>query len=433
MNLARPRVRSACRRWSAPLAAVAATLSWPLAAAPQLLDGIAAIVDDDVILTSELSEQMDTVSRGMRERGSPRLPADILRREVLDRMILDSLQMQLAERAGVKVSDTEINAEIGRIAAARGVSLEQLREQLDGVRADGYRIAREQLRRDMIVQRAQRGSLRRRLRITEQEIDNLFASEEGRRLGQRQYRALHIHVAPDDESDDGLKRASRHARRLHRALRSGAGADALPLPAAGLSVRRTELGWRGADELPELFAEAMRDAGQGDWVGPISSPGGSHILRVLDLRGGEVFVDQFQVWHVLLEVSAIRSAGQARDALREFRGRIQRGEDFAAIARCCSDDHGSAREGGALGWVGDGDVAEAFAQVMRDTRIGGLSEPFETRFGWHILQVQARRRQDVTEERRRAAAYQWLYERRYQEVLDSWLAELRESAYVSIK
>ena len=424
-------VSSRARRWPALFALVA--LSSSLIAEPQLLDGIAAIVDDDVVLVSELREQMDTVKRGMAQRGSPPPPTDALRREVLERMVEDSLQMQMARRAGVKVSDTEINEEIGRVAAARGIGLERLREELDAIRPGGYLIAREQLWRDLIVQRVQRGALRRRLRITEQEIDNLFASEEGQRLGQRQYHALHIRVLSDDESASGLARANRHAKELHRALRAGAPSDALPLPEAGLHVEQTELGWRAVDDLPALLADAMQDAGKGDWVGPLSSPGGSHILRVLDVRGGEAFVDQYKTRHILLEVSAIRSASQARDALRQFRRRIADGEDFAALARCCSDDHGTAREGGDLGWAGSGDVVEAFEEVMRQIPLGEISEPFETRFGWHVLTVEAQRRQDVTEERRRSAAYRWLYERRYREALDGWLAELRESAYVSIK
>ncbi len=436
-NLARPKPSPARECWRAARASMAALVSaLALASAsaePQLLDGIAAIVDDDVILASELREQLATVAHGMEQRGVDPPPVAELRREVLDRMIVDNLQMQLGERAGVKISDTEINQEISRVAAGRGVSEEQLRRDLNALRPDGYRIARDQLRRDMVIQRVQRGSLRRRLRITEQEIDSLIASAEGQRLGQRQYRALHIHVLPEEESRSELRRAHAHARSLRQALREGRRTDALPLPGEGLRVEQNDWSWRSADELPALFANALEDADKGDWVGPLSSPNGSHILRVLGLRGGQQQIEQTQIRHILLEVSAIRSASQARASLRQFRGRIAAGETFEALARCCSDDHITAAEGGSLGWIGPGDMVETFEQEMRDAPIGEVSKPFETRFGWHILTVEARRQQDVTEERHRNAAYQWLYERRYQEARDSWLAEIQDAAYVDIK
>lgn len=416
----------------AALLTAIACLSWvPVQAQEQNqpLDRIIAIVDDDVVLASELRNRLDQVMDAIQANDQTPPPMEQLQRDLLDRLVLESLQLQMAERAGVRISDDQLNESMGRIAAQNNLDLGQFAQALEQ-QGISYARAREQVRREMVLQRVQQGNVNQRIQITDQEIDNFLDSADGRAMTSPEYRVLHA-LLPASGSD--ADRVAELAERLRQRIAAGesfqdvlAGVDN-PRPQGG------DLGWRKADELPSLLADVVPTLNQGETGEVIRSSSGFHLLQLVGVRGRGETVEQTRARHILLKASAIRSEEETRQLAARLRQRALAGEDFAALAREFSEDIGSAREGGELGWTSPGQLVSAFQAAMDDTRVGEISEPVLSPFGWHIVLVEDRREQDVTDELRRNMAYNYLHQRKYEEELEAWLQKIRDEAYVDIK
>lgn len=393
------------------------------------LDSIAAIVDDDIILVSELQARLDSVNANIQRSGQSAPPAEQLQREVLDLLILESIQMQMANRVGLRIDDEQLNAAVGRIAAKNNMNLEQFRQALLSS-GTSYLDFREQIRREMILQRVQMGNVNQRIQISEQELNNYLNSEDGRQKTSPEYHFAHVLIAVDSEASAAQQEAAKqHAQTLAARLRKG---DHYQSLASG-KVQTSDLGWRKGTDLPSLFADIAPGMSNGDVSEPLQSASGYHVIQLLDSRGVKELVSQTRASHILLKASAIRDE-QATEALAvELRQRSLAGDSFADLAREFSEDIGSAQEGGDLGWTVPGQLVPAFQQGMDQTAIGEISQPIKSQYGWHIIKVVERRQHDVTDELRKRVARNVLHERKYQDELDIWLRKIRSEAYVDIK
>lgn len=408
----------------------------PLATAATELDRIVAIVDEDVVLASELMERVQYVELQFQNSDAEVPPRDVLVSQVLERLIVDSIQLQMGRRAGVRISDQELTQAVSRIAQQAGMNLEQFQQALA---ADGmaYRDFREQIRREMIVGRVQQNQVTDRIYVSPQELENFLDSPVGRAATSDEYRLGHILLAvADDASPEAVRAAEQEAREIVEQLRDGAdfAQMAVARSAGQRALEGGDLGWRQAGQIPSLFAEAVIDSSPGKVLEPVRSASGFHVVKVLDKRGAsDAVVEQTRARHILVQPSEIRSNAEAESLIGELHERIEQGESFEQLAGDYSDDPGSALSGGDLGWVMPGQMVPEFEKTMNATEVGELSEPFRSQFGWHILEVTDRRAQDMSEEVRRRQAMQILRERRYDEALQAWLQEIRDEAYVEIR
>lgn len=402
----------------------------------QPLDRIAAVVDDSIIMESELDTRVADIRRNLQAEGRPMPPEDILRSQILERMVLEQIQLDQAKRLGIKIDDTILNDSLTGIARQNGYSLEEFAEHL---RSEGYDWSafREQLRTEMAINQLRQRRVGQRVRITDGELDRFLQSEQARQLFESEFRLGHIMVAiPEGASADQLKLAEGKARDIINRLRNGADffAQATEFSDGQSALEGGDLGWRPAAQWPALFTDAVIDLKAGELAGPIRAGNGFHILKMIDRRGGDQqMVDQYLVRHILVRPSTLRSSEEAERLIRELHNRISQGEDMARLAREFSDDPGSARNGGSLEWVTPGEMVEEFDQRMQATPAGQLSEPFRTEYGWHVLQVDSIRTADMSEEYRRLRARQALHQRRFAEELELWTTELRQEAYVDIR
>jgi peptidyl-prolyl cis-trans isomerase SurA len=400
---------------------------------PQLLDRVIAIVDDDVILASELQNAVQRAEINAKSSGRELPPQDELRRKLFEQLVLESLQLQMANRAGVRVSDAELNDAMERIAAQNHMTLEQFSQALtkDGLT---YAEAREQLRKEMLLQHVQQGSVSERVQITDQEIENFLASAEGRAMTAPQYHVLHALITLPSDADAATVEKIRHfAEQLAARLRAGEDFKTVIATPGPATVQGSDIGWRSGDDLPSLLTDVVPKLAVNQVAEPIRSPGGFHLVELAGVRGKGEVIQQTRARHILHKPSAIRSALQTNQLAAELRQRALSGTDFGDLARQYSEDIGSAMEGGELGWTSPGQLVPAFQKAMDSTAIGAISEPFKSRYGWHIVKVEERRRQDVTDELRHNMARNFLHQRKFQEELDAWLQKIRDEAYVDIK
>lgn len=405
-----------------------------LQAATEIIDQVVAIVDNDIIMASELRERVTAVKNNFNARGAEMPPEDALIRETLDRLIIDSIQLQKGTRVGVRVSDAQLNDAMQRIASQNRMTLEEFRKAL-AEQGQSYNAMREQLRKEMIIQRVQQGNVNQRIQITEQEVDNFVATEEGRKLTQPEYRIVHalLPLSPG-ASESESEAAQNYVNKVLQRIRAGeAFEDVVSRGGKTYSFQGGDLGWRKLDDLPSLFSDIAPGLKQGETADPIRSESGFHLIYMAGTRGGEQVVAQTRVRHILVKPSEILTDDQARDLVNTLRSRAAAGEDFGELAREYSEDIGSAAEGGELGWTVPGQMVPEFEAAMASTATGELSAPVRTQFGWHILEVQERREQDMSSEAARAKAMNYLHERKYQEELDAWLRQIRDEAFVDIK
>jgi peptidyl-prolyl cis-trans isomerase SurA len=400
------------------------------------IDRVAAIVDDDVVMQSELDAQVAAIGARMQAQGAQLPPPDVLQAQVLEHLIVQQLQLQMAKRAGVSVDDAEINQAAEQMRLANNLTEEQFLAQLQ---QEGLSLAalRENIRREMIISRVQRGALNNRIEITEHDVDSFLASKEGRFWNAPDYRIGHI-LIPVPSSADGaaVQAAQQRAQTLYERLQAGEdfGKLATSYSAGQYALQGGDWGWRQPTELPELFAQHLADLKVDEVSQPFRSGAGFHLLKIKDQRGGErQIVEQTEVRHILLKPTAILTDEQARQQLLDIRGKVLAGGDFAAYAREHSDDIGSMLAGGDLGWSLPGQFVPPFEKVMNETAIGEMSPPFRTQHGWHILLVENRRQQDMSEQVKRNKARNLLLSRRFEEELPVWLQEIRDEAYVEVK
>ncbi|MDX5299471.1 MAG: peptidylprolyl isomerase [Gammaproteobacteria bacterium] len=405
-------------------------------AAPETLDRVIAIVDDDVVLQSELDARVRTVAGRLSSQGAPLPPERILRQRVLDQLLLDSIQLQMADRAGMRVSDNELNETLNNIAQRNGYTLAEFEQALasEGLT---YREAREQIRREMLISRMQQRRIDSRVRITDREVETFLASSTGKARSGAEYLIGHILIAVDDfTNDDKVSSARASAEDILRALKEGADFRQLAVARSDghNALEGGVLGWRRADQLPSLVADVVPSLSVGQTSDILRSGSGFHLVMLLDRRGGtEQIVRQFKVRHILVKPNEIRSDEQARLRADELASQLRSGADFADLAREHSDDPVSGSAGGDLGWVSPGEMVSEFEDVMRKAAVGALEGPFRSRFGWHILQVSDTREQDIGNKLQASQARQTLYQRKYDVELLNWLREIRGEAFIQIK
>ncbi|NND66797.1 MAG: molecular chaperone SurA [Halioglobus sp.] len=403
-------------------------------AATEIIDQVVAIVDNDIIMASELRTRVEQVTENLTARGIDLPQEDTLIRETLDRLILESIQLQMGQRFGVRISDAQLNAAIGRIAGQNRMSLDEFRIALES-RGQSYADMREQVRNELVLQRVQQGNVNQRIQISEQEVENFIATNEGQKLTQPEYHLLHalLPLTSDTPASDAAA-AEAHVKKVLARIRSGADfSQVVSASAAPYNFSGGDLGWRSKEDLPSLFADVAPGMAAGDTAGPIRSESGLHIIHMAELRGGQQMVAQTEASHILVKPSEILSDDQARDLVAALRQRALDGEDFAALAQEYSEDIGSAQEGGKLGWTMTGQMVPEFEAAMAATAVGEISEPVRSQFGWHIVKVTGRRDHDMTEDAMRAKAMDYLHNRKYQEELDAWLRQIRDEAFVDIK
>ncbi len=404
------------------------------ARATEMLDQVVAIVDDDIIMASELRERVGAINEGYAARGAEPPSEDVLIRETLDRLILESIQVQQGQRVGVRISDQQLNAAVQSIAAQNGMSLEQFIAALEA-QGKSYQDMREQVRQEMIIQRVQQGNVNQRIEITDQEVDNFLATEEGQALSQPEYMIFHalLAVSPGASAAETAS-AETHVNRVLGEIRSGKPFEEAVSAPGPYAFSGGNLGWRRADDLPSLFSDIAPGLAKGETAEPIRSDSGFHLIYMADRRGADqMMVSQTRVRHILVKPSEILSDTEARELATTLKSRIEGGEDFGDLAREYSEDIGSAQEGGDLGWTNPGQMVPEFEQIMQITAVGDISDPFRTEFGWHILEVEERREQDMTNKAVRNRAMNYLHSRKYQEELDAWLRQIRDEAFVDIK
>ena len=390
----------------------------------EVLDRIAVIVDDGVIMESQITKTLADVSKRYDDQNIPPPPADILLEQVTEKLIIEELQLQMADRAGVRISDAELNLTLSRLAANNQLSLEEFVVFVEE-NGDSYEDLREQMRREMRIQRIQRGRVNSSIDITEKEFESFLATDEtlsalDPELLVRQILVKNLSTA--NEIIELLDNGSDFAEiAKEKSISSNAQSGGL-------------LNWRKAVDMPELFEKALVNQSIGFISEPLESGSGYHILQLEDKRGEFVqFEDQWQSRHILLIPSAIRTEDDTELELNNIRQRVIDGESFESLAKEFSEDPGSALQGGDLGWLGLGVLAEEFEATMLEMEIGKISPVFQTEFGFHFLEVLAKRSHELTDDLIKDRAYSILYARKFDEELENTLRSMRAEAFVEFK
>lgn len=397
------------------------------------IDSIAAIVNDDVVLMSEYEDRLAEWLPRLNEsdRNNPLLVSTV-REQVLEQLIAESIQLQEAEMRGIEVDDETLTRAVAEFAGRNNMTLEEF---IADVAAQGtsYRALRERIRRDMTIDRVQRAVVNRRVFVAERDIDELLDTPWLAEAISDEYRLGHIllEVTPEMTLAQ-IDEVREKTERLVAELREGAdfAATAIEHSSAPTAAAGGDLGWRKKSRVPSRFLEVV-DLEIGAVAEPSQDSSGFHIVKMIDKRGAsQQRAEQTLVRHILLSPSAIRSDEQTRVAIEEIRRRILAGEDFADLAKEHSGDPGTRLAGGDLGWTTTEGLDPAFQRMMNLTGVDELSEPFQSSFGWHILEVRGRRMEDISDEARRDYAKQRLFEQRFAERLDEWLTEIRDEAFI---
>ena len=390
----------------------------------ELLDRIAIIVDDGVVMESQINKAREALEEGYREQNIQLPPKDILLDQIKERLIIEELQLQLADRAGVKISDAELNSSFSRLAANNEMTLEEFITFIES-NGDSYEEVRETMRKEMRIQRIQRGRVNSNIEITEKEFEAFLATDES--LGE---------LEPELQVRQILVKNENIANRIIGLISEGSSFSELAKEYS-ISSNASNGGlmdWRKAIDMPELFENALKDKSIGHISEPLESGSGFHILKLEDKRGQFVqFEDQWNARHILLIPSAIRSNDETEIQLKEIRQRVIDGDDFALLAEEFSEDPGSAKIGGDLGWMGLGVFTPTFEEIMLNTEIGTISEVFESEFGYHFLEVLGKRNHELTDKLIEDRAYGLLYSRKFDEELENTLRTMRAEAFVEFK
>ncbi len=413
-----------------------ATASEDIPAQNYTLNRIAAIVNGDVILVSELNTAVNKVVAQLNQKGTQLPDRDALVKQVLERLIVDKLQMQIAERNGLVIDDNTLNEEIEALARSNGVNLSEFREVLE---KEGYSYAafRESIRKKLILEEVRRQMVANRIKVNDQEINNLLASMEASGAGDVKYHFAHIMVLiPEAAGPNEIETARLRANSILMRVREGSDFEQIAVAESDgqNALEGGDLGWRSIGQIPSLFTETARHIQVGQVSDLIQSSGGFHIIKLLEKSGEEVhMVNQTRVRHILIKTDTVNSEEDVKIRMQQLEIRLQGGEDFADLARSNSQDTLSAARGGELGWVSQGDTVPRFEAAMDKLAIGETSKPVQSRFGWHIIQVEGRRQHDSTDQYERARAKQLIQSRKYEEELVLWLRRLRDESYVEYR
>ncbi len=397
------------------------------------LDRIVAIVNEDVIMQSELGKKVRSIRGQLQQQGTQLPPASILERQVLDKMIENRIQLQIALRTGVKVDDQSLNQTINNIAAENKVSLTQFREILEKDEYN-YEQFRENIRNEIILSQLRKRQVENRIIVTEKEIDIFIANEDFQGTSQTEIKISHILLAlPSAATPNEISQVLQVATQVREDLLSGAEfTDTAKSVSNGANAENGgDLGWRKLEDVPSLFVDHISDMKKNDISELIQSSSGFHIIMISDVRSDKInIIQQTHSRHILIKPDDLISSEKARYKAALLKTRIESGDDFGLLAKGNSDDPGSAIKGGDLGWTSPGALVPEFQKVMDSIELGEVSKPFKTDYGWHILEVLERREYDNSESIRRSKARFAIKNRKLEEAMQNWTRQLRDDAYV---
>jgi peptidyl-prolyl cis-trans isomerase SurA len=411
-------------------------LCWIGVAVGQPLDRIIAVVDDEVILESDLSDMEQTVRQQLRQRNATIPPSEILSKQVLERLIMQRLQMQQAAKIGIRVGDDALNAAMNQIASNNNMSLSEFSNVLT---EDGFNFSdfRESIREEMVISRLRKSQVEDKIVVTDREIDNFLATQAVQGGEEEVYHLLHILISlPEASMPEQVQAAQAKLEKIQSLLAEGADFSQV---ASGYSdgqnaLEGGDLGWRKKGELPTLFADVVPSLNVGDVSDVLRSGSGYHLVKLADKKNGEThLVKQTLASHILIRTNELVSDSDAELRLNQLRERLVNGDDFAELARAHSDDTGSAINGGSLGWSSPGAMVPEFEEKMDALNNGELSDVFKSRFGWHLIKVIDRREENLAVEFKRNKAREQIRTRKVNEELENWLRELRDEAYVEYR
>jgi peptidyl-prolyl cis-trans isomerase SurA len=397
------------------------------------VDRIVAVVNDEVITANELAERTRVVSAQLRRGGGQLPPADALQRQVLERMINDLVQTQMAKETGIKVDDATVDKTIQRIADDNNLSMTGFRQALerDGIVYDHFR---QDMRNELLLARLREREVDNAIVVTDAEVETELARAAHQRGGDVEYRLQHILVSvPQQATPEQTEARRRRALQALGELRKGANFAEISATYSDApdALQGGNLGWRPAGRLPALFLDALEKLKPGEVTDILRSPNGFHIVKLLEKRGQEKgpAITQTHARHILLRSKEGVSDAELRERLARLRARIVAGEDFAAVAKLQSED-GTATRGGDLGWISPGDTVPEFERAMNALRDGEISQPVQSPFGWHLIQVLERRSEEMSEDRKKLAARQTVRARKADEAYQDWLRQMRDRAFV---
>lgn len=414
---------------------ILATFSMGVSAIEEI-DSIAIVVNDNIISTQEVENRLRDFKRQMQLQGQSLPPEGLLKKQVIERMIVDSIQLQLAKSQGIHIDDLSLNQALESIARKNNSSLEKMRNTLQS-KGIGYDSFREQTRKDIMIRQLQQRMIYSRVKVSQQEIDILL--EQQKQTGQTandKYHFAHILIAtPEAASPEDISAALKKAKQALAEINNGKSFSdvALNFSKGRHALKGGDLGWRSAAQLPSLFLDAARNLKKGKTSQPLRSASGFHILKMIDKKIQQHIVTQTHARHILIKADQITSNEQARKQLGKIKQRLDKGENFAKLAATYSQDPGSKNNGGDLGWTTEGTFVPRFTQVMKSLKTRQISEPFKSQFGWHVIQVLARRQQDETDQLIRQKAERAIQNRKAEEELQLWLRRARDEAYVDYR
>lgn len=402
----------------------------------QVIDRIVVVVNDEVITRHELENRTRAVIAQLRQQGAPLPPQPVLEKQVLERMIMDRVQLQFAKETGLRVDDTEVDRAITRIADENKLSLQQLRAALekDGVPFSRFR---EDIRNEITVARLREREVERRITVTESEVENFIRTQQSPDAREEDYDISHILVTvPEKASPEIIQARRARAEQALAEIRNGTDFRqvAATFSDAPDALKGGSLGWRNASRLPALFLDAVRELRPGEVSGILRSPNGFHVLRLIERRGSTtpVTMRQARARHILIKTNELVSEDEAQRRLISLKERLDNNADFAELARLYSEDASNAK-GGDLGWLSPGDTVPEFERVTDRLNPGQVSDPVRSQFGWHLIQVMERRTTDVSGERQRLEARRALRARKSDEAYQEWLRQLRDRAYIQYR
>ena len=399
-------------------------LTLPVSAKIEVLDRVAIIVGEGVVLESQVNNMLENIKTRYQEQGAPMPPQEVMLEQVQERLIIEELQLQMGRQAGIRVGDGELNQAFENIAQSNGLSLESFIETLEA-EGESYEELRSQVRKEMIIQRVQRGKVGREVDITEQELDGFLATEGAVKELSPELFVRQILVSDQNKANSLLMDIENGADFANLAKENSTSSNA---SSGG------EMGWRNLADLPSLFADALKNKKKGYISPPLKGGSGYFILKLEDKRGDLVrFEDQWNVRHILMMTTKLRDETFTKKELEEVRARVVNGEDFSLLAKEYSEDPGSASRGGELDWLSLGKTAPAFEKMMLESPVNEISPVFESEFGFHFLQVLETRTEDLTEEVIKDRAYGILFARKFDEELENSLRTTRAEAFIEFK
>ncbi len=402
-----------------------------------LLDRIAAVVNDGVVLKSELDEQVEQITSRLAKQRTELPPANVLQQQILERLVIQEVQLQRADRAGITISDEMLNNTLKGVAEQNQLTLDQLPRALE-MQGINYAAYRESLRKEMTITMLRQRDVLARIIVTPREIDQFLEKEQGSLSENLEYNVSHILLSlPEAASPGQLEEVTARAQDIVRRAREGEDFAQLAVTYSNgqTALEGGQLGWRKGTQLPSFLSDLVGPMQPGQVSEPVRTPSGFHIVRLNETRGSEqqVMVNQIHARHILMTTNELQDDETVRQKLNALRQRILNGEDFAGLASTTSEDAQSATEGGDLGWQGPGTFVPEFEQVLEKLQDGEISEPFNTKYGWHIVQVLGRRVHDSTEEVRRLRAMVAIRESKADEETELWLRRLRDEAFIEYK